>query len=138
MKRNLLAAPYLLAASLLWISANANATVWEEYASAAGGQVLVYVATDRISKHGDLIDVWNKFVYRTPQTDDGITYNYTVTQESVSCPSRTFHTNTITAYRSDGSSLKTEPGMPGWQQAVPDSITDVVMSKLCAAQSPKH
>lgn len=121
----------LLVPALLCAAATVRAADWQPYVN--NGDVTIYVATDRIDRQGDTIDIWDKNVFRKPRhLGDGRQYDYTISHESVSCSSNSSEMHEIIAYRNDGKVvLSSESGSDGWQRAVPDSIEESLISELC-------
>jgi hypothetical protein len=120
----------LLTVALLSVAGVANATNWEIFSGSSDS--IFYVATDRISTEGDYLNIWDKQVYTRRQKAGKYVFDYAVSQETVFCSGRSYRTNASTTYRNDGTSVLDVPGDGKWHQAVPDTVMDAVISKLCA------
>jgi hypothetical protein len=118
-------------ATLLSVAATAHAASWEPIARLSDSSM--YLATDRISKHDDEIDVWVKTVFNESQSlPSGETYESVLSEMSISCASTSTYTETSTPYRSDGTSIVTTHPDEGWKPAVPDSSMERLVKRICA------
>jgi hypothetical protein len=117
-------------AALLSVAATAHAAHWEPIARL--GDRSMYLATDRISKHEDEIDVWVKTVFNESQVlPSGETYEFVLSEMSISCASTSTLTETSTPYRSDGTSIVTTSPDEGWKPAAPDTSMERLVKRIC-------
>lgn len=117
-------------AALLSVAATAHAANWEPIARLRDSSL--YLATDRISKHEDEIDVWVKTVFNESQLlPSGETYEFVLSEMSISCASTSTYTETTTPYRSDGTSVVTTHPDEGWKPAAPDTSMERLVKRVC-------
>ncbi|WP_250519202.1 surface-adhesin E family protein [Caballeronia sp. ATUFL_M1_KS5A] len=113
------------------MAASAFATDWQRYASSEN--FTVFVATDRVKKQNGIVTVWSKWVYVKPRsTADGRPYEYTISQDLVNCAAGSSRTMSSTAYNGNGESVKSSTNPSNWEAAVPDSVMETVIGKVCS------
>ena len=122
-----------LAILLLCLASRAAAADWKLYADGKSGD-RIYVATDRISKTGDYIVIWDKFTHRKPLNLGSTRSDFEISQETISCDSpRSYRTDVTNAYLKDGTAVATWK-TSDWHTLFPDTIMETVVNKICGSQ----
>ncbi|MFM0405305.1 surface-adhesin E family protein [Paraburkholderia dipogonis] len=109
----------------------AHAAEWELYSR--GSDMSVFVATDRIVRNGDYVETWQKFIYDKPQRTGKKPYNYSIDQITVYCNPAGYalRLHSITYYTKGGNSVDSISGDGPWENIVPDSIAEGVVTRVC-------
>jgi hypothetical protein len=123
----------IIGVALLTAAGIANATDWELYARAS--DMSIFVATDRITRNGDYVETWEKFVYEKPQHTGAKAYNYAIDQITIYCgpTGNALRLHSITYYAKGGNPVDSVTADGDWQNIVPDSVAEQVVTRVCKA-----
>jgi hypothetical protein len=127
----------ILVPAAVIVSASCPASTWNTFTSAFNEETaLFFFDADTVSKQGDSVALWVKYVNTKVPDSDGSWS--TASRYIIVCSKRTAQILSSSIYDRDGKFMKSYPRPGKAEEIVPDSILEAIHAAACSADFPKN
>ena len=128
---------FIVAVALLICSSVANAANWYMFSSNYSNDSLFFFDHDTVTRHGDEVTLWEKYVRDLDKPDTDGSYS-TAMKVTYSCSKRTSRHHTYSTYDKNGDFIRSSQFPGEVTDIVPDSVGEGLLKVVCGKNFPRE